>query len=168
MTVNIHGDLDAGMPPLLREVLQGRMVLIELDSRIPADSSGTGSLTPVCARKMYTFQKEALPTKRRSESFPGERRKRGSCEPSSVNQKPRHARGVHGCKGHFRYVYNFYVLTPTALNAERAVNFLQDSATILVKTRPVASAGKELSRNAGRRGVADGRCPDHSRPETAA
>jgi hypothetical protein len=29
--------------------------------------------------------------------------------------------------------------------AETVVNFLQDSATILVKTQPVASAGKELS-----------------------
>ena len=63
------------------------------------------------------------------------------------NNRP--ARGVHGCKGHFRYVHNSYVLTPTALHTERSVNFLQDSATILVKTRPVASAGKELSRNAG-------------------
>jgi len=65
-------------------------------------------------------------------------------------------------------VHNSYVLTPTALNAERVVNFLQDSATILVKTRPVASAGKSYLGMRGHRGVADGRCPDHSRPETAA
>src|SRR5262245_58802511 len=99
MTVNIHGDLDAGMPQLLRDVLHG------------------------C--------KEIPPT------------------------KP-------------RYVHNSYVLTPTALNAERVVNFLQDSATILVKARPCSIGGEELSRNAGHRGVANGRCPDHSRPETAA
>jgi hypothetical protein len=46
--------------------------------------------------------------------------------------------------GHLRYVHNSDVLTPTTLHG-KGVNFLQDSATLLMKTQPVASAGQELS-----------------------
>jgi hypothetical protein len=51
--------------------------------------------------------------------------------------------------GRFRCVHNSDVLTPTTLHGKGGVNFLQDSATLLMKTQPVASAGQELSGHEG-------------------
>jgi len=34
MAIGVHRDLDAGMPQLLRDILNGSMILIELDTRI--------------------------------------------------------------------------------------------------------------------------------------
>jgi hypothetical protein len=34
MAIGIHGNCDAGMPELLRDVLDGGMVLVELDRRV--------------------------------------------------------------------------------------------------------------------------------------
>jgi hypothetical protein len=47
--------------------------------------------------------------------------------------------------GDCRYVYHAEVWILTALHAERGVKFLEDLATIMVHTQPVASAGHERS-----------------------